>query len=190
MQSSNLNKSWLSQMFGTPWLVTTYARSFRSVGEAAMLAKVITGVTVGTRRNNEKYNLLGDPAFDVRFGRRAIRFERSTVVSQSVEGLLRVIRGEVVDEDGNVLDGTGGTVAFNGTAFAHVTENADTSGYEYDQGKIEYDLDGPTTYRGELPVTNGRFEAKFYLSEATLRGRSLPWHSSQIGEPSLAASQA
>ncbi|NNE44715.1 MAG: T9SS type A sorting domain-containing protein, partial [Gemmatimonadetes bacterium] len=137
---------------------------------SAVWAKTIVGGFISTRQNSEKYVLLGDPALEVRYGRSPIVFETATVDSTVTEGTLRVVRGSVVDEFGNVLDGVSAAPAFNGRAFVHVSGQADTSGYTYDTGAIAYDLEGPTTFRGEVPVTNGRFVSKFFLSEAVETG--------------------
>jgi hypothetical protein len=176
-QSAELNQQWLGVMFGTPYPVHTYARSLHPIGLSAIWAKSVVGASSYTTRiNNEKYVLLGDPALTLRYGRNPIEFETATVDSpQVVDGLLRVVRGTVRDEYGAVQDGTGGTVPFNGTAYVHVTEQADTTGYFYTlpsgaENRIPYTIDGATTYRGEIPVTNGRFEARFHLSEAVKSG--------------------
>jgi hypothetical protein len=172
-ESSTLNKRWLGQMFGTPYVVHTFSRDVRSIGEAAWTAKVYTGGGAPSRRiNNEKYVVLGDPALRVRFGRYLVEFEPGTVDSQATDGLLRLVSGDVKNKFGEVLDGTSGEPAFQGTAFIHVTENADTSGYRYPGGEdsLSYKLDGPTSYRGEVPVVNGHFDARFFLSETVTIG--------------------
>jgi hypothetical protein len=173
-QSSALNQEWLGAMFGTPYPINTYARSVHSIGISALWAKSVFGTTVANRQNNEKYVLLGDPALEVRFGRHLIEFEATTIDTQVTDGLLRVVRGSVMNELGQVLDGTAGTSPFHGTAFVHVSGQTDTTGYEYDADTvaqtIPYRLEGPTTFRGEVPVQNGRFETKFYLSEAVQSG--------------------
>jgi hypothetical protein len=183
--SASLHQRWISTLFGTPYVVGTYSRQVLPLGIAALIAKTITSENNSeTRLNNEKYVLLGDPALEVRFGKTAIEFDRPTVETPATEGLLRVIRGSVVDAQGNPLDGTNGAPAFRGTGFVYVTENADTSGYDYEipivdingnvtgtiPANIPYVLDGPVAYRGEVPIENGRFETKFYLSEATPSG--------------------
>ena len=176
--SSELNKKWLQEMYGTPYFVPTTARSIRSIGWAALGAKLDAVSDGFTLMNAEKYVLLGDPALNVRFGRYLVQFEQNTVATDFTDGLLRVVRGSVVDSTGAVLDGMDSPFPpFNGTALVHVTENSDDSGYDYldpppdeDPQHIDYILDGPTSYRGEVPVVNGRFEAKFYLSESVLSG--------------------
>jgi hypothetical protein len=188
--SFNLNKEWLGSMFGTPYIIPTYARTPRSLGEAAMIAKVATvssDDSYGTVINNEKYALLGDPALVVRFGRYLAEFDQETVNTQYTELVdpladppdssraVRVIRGTIRDDLGNIVDSSNPGGPFDGTAYVHVTENADTAGYTFvtDQGNeihIDYTLDGSTTYRGEVPVRNGRFEAKFFISEGVLAG--------------------
>jgi hypothetical protein len=171
-ESSLLNQRWLGEMFGTPYVVHTFSREVKPVGLAAMGAKMITGTTPRRRVNNEKYVLLGDPALEVRFGQYLVEFEPSTVDSQTTDGLLRLVSGDVKNKIGEILDGTTGEPAFQGTAFIHVSENADTSGYEYPDGSnfIPYTLDGPTSYRGEVPVVNGHFDARFFLAETVLIG--------------------
>jgi hypothetical protein len=179
--SAVLHQRWIQGMFGTPYVAGTFGHAVAPIGMAALVAKVITGIDF--RVNNEKYVLLGDPALEVRYGDRAVVFDSTTVETQTTEGLVRVIRGSVVDSQGNVLDGTHGAPPFHGTGFVNVTENADTSGYHYEyqledanhnvityQDSIAYVLDGPIAYRGEVPVTAGRFEAKFFLSDAVPSG--------------------
>jgi hypothetical protein len=176
--SATLNQKWIGTMFGTPYTVDTFTRDVLPLGLAAMIAKNITAPDANDdaiRKNNEKYVILGDPALEVRYGKSNVRFERATVDSQTTEGLLRVIRGSVLDTQGQVLDGTNGAPPFRGTAFVHVTENADTSGYAFEYANsipdtIPYKLDGPTAFRGDVPIENGRFTAKFYLSEAVPAG--------------------
>lgn len=175
--SATLNQVWLGEMFGTPYPIRTYTRDPRSLGLAALSAKAIVNVNGGLRRNNEKYVLLGDPALEVRFGRHPIDFDMETVDSLATDGLLRRISGAVVDSTGAPLDGTQGLPPFNGTAFIHVTENADSSGYDYTTASgadahIDFVLEGSTAYRGEIPVVNGRFEAKFFLNEGVSPGNS------------------
>ncbi len=175
--SATLHQQWISAMFGTPYVVQTLTRVVRPIGLAALLGKTVSGTGVFPRKNNERYVLLGDPALSVRYGTSPVVFEQETVDSQSTEGLLRVIRGSVVDSNGDPLDGAHGQPAFRGTAFIHVTELADDSGYDFTffngaPGHIDYTLDGPTAYRGEVPVVDGRFEAKFFLSEAVPSGNT------------------
>jgi hypothetical protein len=178
--SAILHQRWIGAMFGTPYVADTFGHAVMPLGMAALIAKVITGPEA--RTNNEKYVILGDPALEPRFGKMSVVFDPGTVEQQATDGLVRVIRGSVVDSHGDVLDGTHGLPPFNGKGFVYVTENADTSGYPYEyqliqngvivtyQDSIPYILDGPIAYRGEVPVTNGRFEAKFFLSDAIPSG--------------------
>lgn len=177
--SSVLNLAWIGSLFGTPYLVGTHTRDVLPLAKAALVAKTLTGNNDQTRKNSEKYVLLGDPAIEVRFGESFVEFDSTTVDSLVTEGTLRVVRGSVLDDQGNLLDGSFGRPAFQGTGFVHVTENADTSGYHYlvnqsngttRPDSIAYSLDGPTLYRGEVPIVNGRFEAKFFVSEAVPAG--------------------
>jgi hypothetical protein len=169
--SALLNQAWLGAMFGTPYPINTYARSVRPLGEAAIVAKTLVGRNSSDLLNCEKYVLLGDPALEVRYGREPIELESATVDSLTVDGFLRVVRGAVFNQFGEVLDGTGSDPAFNGTAFVHVSDQRNDDGYPVDNGQhIDYVLEGPTVFRGEVPVVNGRFEAKFFLSEAVQTG--------------------
>ncbi|MDP6802784.1 MAG: type IX secretion system sortase PorU [Gemmatimonadota bacterium] len=172
-----LNKFWLQAMFGTPYLVETNSRAVKSVGLSAMEAKMMMPSSVPVRINNEKYVVLGDPAMEVRFGEYFVRFDSTTVDSSYTEGTLRVIRGRVVDENGQTVDGTHGSPAFNGTAFVMTTETADTTGYDYTdyygvEKHIPYRIEGPTSFRGDTPITAGEFEVKFFLSQGVLSGNS------------------
>ncbi|MBZ0270063.1 T9SS type A sorting domain-containing protein [bacterium] len=179
-QSATLNQTWLGSMFGTPYITGTHTHSVRTLGLSALVSKVLVGTAgLGHRKNDEKYVLLGDPALSVRYGRMAVEFEPATVDSQNVEELLRVIRGTVRNDDGEVLDGTLGTLPFSGNAWVHVTEDADTTGYDFivptqNGGSypdhIDFTLEGSTIYRGEVPIVNGRFEARFHLNEGVKVG--------------------
>ena len=177
--SARLNQRWIGSMFGTPYVVDTFTRDVLPLGLAALIAKAVVAPDFDDRelrKNNEKYVILGDPALEVRYGKANVRFERATVDSQATEGHLRVIRGSIYDTQGQILDGSNGAPAFQGKAFVHVTENADTSGYAFEYpdparpDTIQYKLDGPTAFRGDVPVVNGHFVAKFYLSEAVPAG--------------------
>jgi hypothetical protein len=178
--SALLNQRWIGSMFGTPYSVDTYSRDVLPLGLGAMIAKAVTAPDADDReirKNNEKYVVLGDPALELRYGNANVRFESATVDSQTTEGLLRVIRGAVYDTMGQILDGSNGAPPFQGKAFVHVTENADTSGYAFvypppiaRPDTIQYKLDGPTAFRGDVPVVNGHFTARFFISEAVPAG--------------------
>ena len=178
--SASLNQRWIGSMFGTPYVVDTFSRDVLPLGLAAVIAKTVIAPDADDReirKNNEKYVILGDPALEVRYGKTNVRFERATVDSQATEGLLRVIRGAVYDTQGQILDGSNGAPSFQGKAFMHVTENADTSGYAFEfpppiarPDTIQYKLDGPTAFRGDVPIVNGHFTAKFFISEAVPSG--------------------
>ncbi len=174
--SATLNQVWLGATYGTPYLISTFTRNPRPLGLAALAAKAIVGSNVGIRKNNEKYVLLGDPALEVRFGRHLVQFDRATVDSLATQGFLRKVSGQVVDSTGTALDGTNGTTPFNGTAFVHVSENADTTGYDYTDATgdrhINFVLEGPTAYRGEVAIVNGRFETLFFLNEGIQAGNT------------------
>jgi hypothetical protein len=164
-------------MYGTPYVVDTHTREVRPLARAALLGKAITGSDASTVRNNEKYVVLGDPALRTRFGREEVSFETATVDSQYTEGLLRRVDGYLMHQDGSRLDGTGGHPPFNGTAWVHVTELVDDGGYDFTRPSgtvehIDYELPGATAYRGTVPVVNGEFTARFFLSEGVLPGNT------------------
>lgn len=173
--SAVLNQVWIGEIYGTPHVIPTFARDPRPLGLAALTAKGITGGSL--RENNEKYVLLGDPALEVRFGRRLVQFDSPTVNALTTDpsGLLRRVTGSIADSSGAVLDGTNGRPSFDGKAFVHVSELADTTGYDYLSSlgapfHIPFVLEGATAYRGEVPVVNGRFETLFYLNEGIQPG--------------------
>ncbi len=107
------------------------------------------------QENNEKYNLLGDPALRLNSPRRSIVFVPSDV-DTLVAGKRETVRGTVYNS--GAPDST-----FFGTVRMTVREPDDASGYrrESDGFFIPYRYAGGTMYDGTADVVAGEFEFSF-----------------------------
>ncbi len=138
------------------------------IGLAAIAAKsIFTSATI-RKSNDEKYNLLGDPALELAFPTYGVEFD-------DLES-LRFQRGAETSIRGTVLDETGAPApGFNGDCLFTVQGMADTSGYAYDDSlclgtperprpeRAPYKLGGPVFFRGTADVVAGRFEVPFFV---------------------------
>lgn len=106
--------------------------------------------------NNQKYNLLGDPALRLNSPTRTIEFT-ATDVDTLTAGKREIVRGRVLDGGGQP------DVSFSGTVKLVVRETDDESGYvrESDGFSIDYRYPGGTVYTGTADVTAGFFEFQF-----------------------------
>jgi hypothetical protein len=109
----------------------------------------------GSQENNEKYNLIGDPALRLHVPRRSIALD-STDVDTLVAGKRETVRGTVY------ANGSPDS-SFFGTVYLTVRESDDESGYTRpsDGYQINYRYAGGTMYEGTADVTAGRFEFSF-----------------------------
>ncbi len=136
------------------------------LGLAIMGAKAISGASQGSNKlNDEKYNLLGDPALLLALPRLSVRVDDVDSLTLK-RGTVAFLSGAVADSSG--LEATW----FDGTATVAVYGMADTSGYTYldtlcpwNPGwKHEpYTLMGNPLFKGDVDVTGGRFEASFFV---------------------------
>jgi hypothetical protein len=134
------------------------ADSLETLGLAWVRAK---NATVG--ENTRKYVLLGDPALSIPFPRGRGAWEKAPLDS--------LLRGEVVTLAGRALyaDSSFDSTA-TGTALVQVEGPAfrRTQYWRAFHGAptgvpAEYEVPGPTLYRGVVPVAGGRFEARFVV---------------------------
>jgi hypothetical protein len=106
--------------------------------------------------NNQKYNLLGDPAMLLRVPRRSLEFT-ATDIDTFTTGRRETVRGRVLNQSGQTDTG------FSGTVRLLVRETDDESGYvrESDGFAIWYRYPGGKVYEGSADVTAGMFEFSF-----------------------------
>jgi len=152
------------------------AHSRVPVGAALMMAKAVAGGSHNAQKiNDQKYNLLGDPALVL----------GAPLLDISLENPLPLpmTRGEKVTLSGAVRDTLGVLVeGFSGEAEITVYGRADTSGFTWvdttctgNPGdptirRASYPLLGPLLFRGKATVTGGAFEASFIVPMDTPTG--------------------
>jgi hypothetical protein len=123
--------------------------------KAASLGRDLPGGSVSSQENNEKYNLLGDPALRLHSPRRSIQIVADDI-DTLVAGRRETVRGTVYD-NGQPDSG------FSGTVKLVVREPDDQSGYTRlsDGFSISYRYAGGTSYEGTADVVAGNFEFSF-----------------------------
>ncbi|MEE9269333.1 MAG: C25 family cysteine peptidase, partial [Candidatus Krumholzibacteria bacterium] len=114
--------------------------------------------------NNEKYNLLGDPAMRLLSPHRRIVFDPLDI-DTLVTGKRHIVRGSVRNNGGQVDTG------FSGTVRLVVREPDDQSGYQREDGfGIAYNYPGGTVYQGTADVNAGQFEFSFKVPRSAQTG--------------------
>ncbi|MBI4720852.1 MAG: hypothetical protein HY770_06455, partial [Chitinivibrionia bacterium] len=109
--------------------------------------------------NNDKYNLMGDPAVRLAIPRTSVAFHPEDV-DRMLTGTTKSIRGTVQNDSG--VDST-----FSGTVLLFVRESDDTTGYTRaeDGFYIPYRYPGGYIYRGTAGVASGRFVFNFHVPQ-------------------------
>ncbi|MFH1681647.1 MAG: C25 family cysteine peptidase [Candidatus Eisenbacteria bacterium] len=137
------------------------------VGLALLAAKALAGSGPYRNINNEKYALLGDPALRLAVPGLAVRLPGLDTLALQ-RGAAATLRGEVLDESGEVASGFDGIVALT------IRADADTTGFllvdtvcygspgrpRFDHAS--YSLPGTAFFQGEADVSAGRFSAEFF----------------------------
>lgn len=171
--NTDLNNKVFDLLFGADSL---------SIGEGFYLAKLLrqyTGFPVPHPiTNDRRYVLFGDPAMHLARPTYTIRLTAPD--SLSALGVADV-SGEVTDTAGNVQTGFNGTTiltVFDGMRFkSHPLAGAP-------EIRVDYKLPGNMIYRGEAPVSAGRFQFQFVvpkdISYGSRTGRisAYAWNSS------------
>lgn len=143
------------------------------VGTAALIAKADRTSSRSKKGNDEKYNLIGDPAMRLAVPELRFAFDSDNdLVLQRTR--LTTLTGRVVDQNGETASW------FDGTMDLFVRGMADTSGYSFTDDicpgsagllrRARYFLQGPTFYRGSVTVENGEFTAPFFVPRDTRVG--------------------
>jgi hypothetical protein len=121
---------------------------------------------IRSRTNDEKYQVLGDPALVLGIPQLPVRVDPHDTF----------IGGTFTSVSGSVMQNDQVATSFNGTATVTVAGVADTSGYVFfppyrynavtgvaGSDTIRFSLQGGALYTGNVPVTNGRWQAQFFV---------------------------
>lgn len=123
-------------------------RAHVPVGLALMEAKQLVDAGLSERRVVQRYSLFGDPA--TRLARPPLRIELQ--VADTLRALEEVrVTGRLVDETGQELP------SYSGTAEIEVFDSSTPGRLD----GIDYEQLGGILFRGRIPVTGGRLEARF-----------------------------
>lgn len=123
-----------------------------NIGEAIRLGKV---ERFSDQDNKQKYNYLGDPAADIHYATRNVRFDLTqpaVLTALSPVTLTGSVEGQpgIIDTD------------FNGTLLVSVFDRSLAKTYTSDVNqRITYALEPPVLYRGRVRVTDGTFSTTF-----------------------------
>lgn len=135
---------------------------YRTLGEAARVAKVLSGSDI----NGKKFVLLGDPAMRLAFPEynvvtTSINGRPSGTGNDTISALQTIsITGEVRDFSGGILSG------FNGTIYPVVYDKISeimTKGNDPGSSQAPFSLRKNIVYKGQTEVVNGRFEFSFIV---------------------------
>ena len=142
-----------------------------SLGKAVLLAKLRPNLGV----NDNKYVLMGDPGMRLGLPDQYVRIaladaETSAPVDSLRRGRRIVATGTVSPtHDPNASDVNS---AFNGVASILVTDSAPKDSISDVYGKVVYHYDPGVIFHGDVPVTNGHFDATFIVPLEALTGPS------------------
>jgi len=151
--SSALGNGFVSELFVPPGGGTQLR-----VGEAIRISKTKPSV-LRSRTNDEKYVYLGDPALRFALPKYEVRIDPHPNFTSASPDTV----------SGSVIDGDSLATWFDGTASVFVEGSADTSGYDFypppdsTRRHVRYHLPGGTIYRGDVRVTDGRWQASFFV---------------------------
>ncbi len=133
------------------------------VGQAVMLAKLDAGNSL----NDQKYNLLGDPA--LRIAAPQLRVNVTDFEPDSIKALSRMtIHGVIVQPNGQPPADLGGRVlvtVFDSKKLRTYVTAAGT--------RVQYYLPGNAIFRGVARVENGRFTSQFVVPKDITYGGKL-----------------
>ncbi|HFE52750.1 MAG TPA: type IX secretion system sortase PorU, partial [Bacteroidetes bacterium] len=157
--NTSFNRRFLKHLFedyGATGLTTP-------AGAAVMLAKL----DAGSSTNDQKYNLLGDPALRIAAPR--LRVTVSDFEPDSIKALSRMtVRGFVARPDGQPLTDPGGKVlvtVFDSKKLRTYVTAAGT--------RVQYYLPGNAVFRGVAKVEGGQFVSQFIVPKDITYGGQL-----------------
>ncbi len=136
----------------------------QTVGDIMVQSKNEYG---GQPKNSQKFTLIGDPATIIAKPRYDVKTTQinGKDIAEASQDTLRAfdkvtIAGQVVDNNGNLLNN------FNGTVFPTVfdkTVNFQTLGQDSDSPVVNFDIQKNTLFKGKATVKNGLFEFTFVV---------------------------
>lgn len=126
------------------------------IGLAIMRAKL----NEADQLNNEKYNLLGDPAVSIKYADRKINF--TMIDPPTVKALTKTTVSGFVDNGFGQPD-----IAFNGDVLISLADRSLSKRYRStclnDTSWIDFALDGQPLYIGKVKAANGIFSTQFIV---------------------------
>ena len=136
---------------------------YRSLGDAIRETKNFTYQTLGDIINNRKFTLLGDPALTLAFPAQRVRITKVNGIPATQADTLSstekiTIEGEVVDLQGNLLNG------FNGNLYPAVFDKPQTIftlGNDPGSLAAPFQTQQVALFKGQSTVTAGRFSFSF-----------------------------
>ncbi len=148
-ENANFNRRFLRYLFA-PYLETGTPAS---LGEALMWAKL----TGGNSLNDQKYNLLGDPA--LRLATPSLQVQIDSISPDTIRALtLMTVRGTVKTRAGQLVDRPDGRVLLT------VYDSRKLRNYRTQAGTlVKYYLPGNPLFRGTVRVQGGSFTVSFMV---------------------------
>ncbi|MDZ7372362.1 MAG: type IX secretion system sortase PorU [candidate division KSB1 bacterium] len=158
-ENANFNRRFLRHLF-EPYAATGKTAC---LGEALMWAKLAGISSV----NDQKYNLLGDPA--LRLSAPALSVEIDSVRPDTIRALTRMtVSGVVRTRTGEIVDRPDGRVVVT------VYDSRKLRKYRTEAGSlIQYYLPGNTVFRGSVRPQNGRFRVSFFVPKDITYGGTM-----------------
>lgn len=131
-----------------------------SLAEEVYVAKLLRQIQSGTKENDRKYVMFGDPLMKVKFPSYNIRFNTGELDSLSALQLATI--------SGTVEDDYGVTIGdFNGEVEVSVYDNQQEKVYRLsgvdDEYSINYTSPGARLFRGMTTASGGEFELRFVV---------------------------
>ncbi len=138
--------------------------SYKSLGEAMMDAKNYTYQSSSDIVNNRKFTLLGDPALTLAFPK--FKIKTTKLNGQSISSQPDTLKaGEKISIDGEVIDNNGTIInGFNGTIYPTVYDkpkNINTLANDAASQVATFQLQSNILFKGKATVNNGKFRFEF-----------------------------
>lgn len=136
----------------------------KTLGDAAREAKNLNYSVFGDVLNNRKFLLFGDPAMKLAFPQHQVRttsINEKAPGEDSLKAMQRVIiKGEIIDNNGNILND------FTGTVFPVVLDkpvDVSTRGNDPGSRVQSFKIQQRKLFNGSATVKNGKFSFEFVI---------------------------